>query len=63
MQAAEYVLALERRQSTIDSEDGLRPYVYEVGPRGLVARWRGSAPAWPLLDAVAGWVVVRPAPA
>jgi poly-gamma-glutamate synthesis protein (capsule biosynthesis protein) len=45
------VFTLERRRSTIDGEDGLRPYVYEVGPKGLVARWRGSALAWPLLDA------------
>ena len=47
----EFVFTLERRRSTIDGEDGLRPYVYEVGPKGLVARWRGSALAWPLLDA------------
>jgi poly-gamma-glutamate synthesis protein (capsule biosynthesis protein) len=25
--------------------------VYEVGTHGFVARWRGSALAWPLLDA------------
>jgi poly-gamma-glutamate synthesis protein (capsule biosynthesis protein) len=25
--------------------------VYEVGPHGFIARWRGSALAWPLLDA------------
>jgi hypothetical protein len=48
----EYVFTLERHQSPIDTEDGLRPYIYEVGPKGLVARWRGSALAWPLLDAV-----------
>ena len=47
----DYVFTLERRRSTIDGEDGLRPYVYEAGPKGLVARWRGSALAWPLLDA------------
>ena len=50
-QGPDYVFTLERRRSTIDGEDGLRPYVYEVGPQGLVARWRGSALAWPLLDA------------
>jgi poly-gamma-glutamate synthesis protein (capsule biosynthesis protein) len=50
-QGPDYVLTLERRRSTIDGEDGVRPYVYEVGPKGLVARWRGSALAWPLLDA------------
>jgi len=31
---------------------GVPPYVYAVGRRGLVAKWRGSALAWPLLDAV-----------
>ena len=45
------LLALERHPSPIDGERGVRPYVYEVGPRGLVARWRGSALAWPLVDA------------
>jgi hypothetical protein len=30
---------------------GLRPYIYELGANGLIARWRGSALAWPLLDA------------
>ena len=29
----------------------MRPYVYEVRAGGLLARWRGSALAWPLLDA------------
>ena len=45
------LLTLERHPSSMDSEDGPRPYVYEVTPHGLVARWRGSALAWPLLDA------------
>ncbi len=45
------LLTLERHPSTIDDEDGPRPYVYEVTAHGLVARWRGSALAWPLLDA------------
>jgi len=45
------LFALERYYSSIDGEDGPRPYVYEVRPNGLVARWRGSALAWPLLDA------------
>ena len=52
LQGPDYLFTLERRRSTIDGEDGLRPYVYEAGPKGLVARWRGSALAWPLLDAV-----------
>ena len=45
------LFTLEQRYSSIDREDGVRPYVYEVRPTGLVARWRGSALAWPLLDA------------
>jgi poly-gamma-glutamate synthesis protein (capsule biosynthesis protein) len=46
------LVSLERHPSSIDNELGLRPYVYAVGPGGLVARWRGSALAWPLLDAI-----------
>ncbi|HTC92662.1 MAG TPA: CapA family protein [Terriglobales bacterium] len=46
------VFALERHHSPLDQEDGVRPYVYAIGRRGLVAKWRGSALAWPLLDAV-----------
>jgi poly-gamma-glutamate synthesis protein (capsule biosynthesis protein) len=45
------LLSLERHASPIDSERDPRPYVYEVGPHGFIARWRGSALAWPLLDA------------
>jgi hypothetical protein len=45
------LVTLERHRSSMDSEDGPRPYVYDVTPRGLIARWRGSALAWPLLDA------------
>jgi len=48
---AELLLTLERHFSPIDAEDGVRPYVYEVQSSGLVARWRGSALAWPLRDA------------
>jgi hypothetical protein len=29
-----------------------RPTVYEPGLRGLIAKWRGPALEWPLLDAV-----------
>ncbi len=51
--ASEPVLfAIERHPSSIDNETSPRPYVYAVGPSGLVARWRGSALAWPLIDAV-----------
>jgi len=46
------LFTLERQLSPIDEEDGPRPYVYEVTAHGLVARWRGSALAWPLLDAM-----------
>jgi len=45
------LLSLEKHASPIDSEPDPRPYVYEVGPHGFIARWRGSALAWPLLDA------------
>ncbi len=45
------LFTVERHMSPIDDEDGPRPYVYDVTPHGLVARWRGSALAWPLLDA------------
>jgi poly-gamma-glutamate synthesis protein (capsule biosynthesis protein) len=48
---SEYLFTLEEHPSSIDGEDGVRPYVYEVLSGGLVARWRGSALAWPLLDA------------
>jgi poly-gamma-glutamate synthesis protein (capsule biosynthesis protein) len=52
MSAEPLLLSLERHTSSIDDEVGLRPYVYAVGPHGLIARWRGSALAWPLIDAV-----------
>ncbi|HYM61833.1 MAG TPA: CapA family protein [Thermoanaerobaculia bacterium] len=47
------LLTIERHASPLDHEEGLRPYVYAIGSRGLIAKWRGSALAWPLLDAVA----------
>jgi poly-gamma-glutamate synthesis protein (capsule biosynthesis protein) len=47
----EYIFTLEEHSSPIDGEQGVRPYVYEALAGGLVARWRGSALAWPLLDA------------
>ena len=47
----EYLFTLEQHSSSIDGEEGVRPYVYEARAGGLVARWRGSALAWPLLDA------------
>jgi hypothetical protein len=53
METEPLLLSLERHPSSIDNEVGLRPYVYAIGPHGLIARWRGSALAWPLVDAVA----------
>jgi hypothetical protein len=46
------LLALERHPSPMDGEVAIRPHVYGVGDHGLVARWRGTALAWPLIDAV-----------
>jgi poly-gamma-glutamate synthesis protein (capsule biosynthesis protein) len=46
------LLALERHPSAIDGELALRPVVYAATAHGLVAKWRGTALAWPLLDAV-----------
>ncbi len=51
-QGSEYLLTLERHFSPMDGEEGLRPCVYDVRPEGLVPKWRGTALAWPLLDAV-----------
>lgn len=49
---AELLFALERHHSSMDGELALRPHVYEVSDRGIVARWRGTTLAWPLIDAV-----------
>ncbi len=49
---ARSLLALERHPSGMDDTIALRPHVYDVGDRGLIARWRGTALAWPLIDAV-----------
>ena len=48
----EYLLMLEKHFSNLDGEISLRPYVYQVDITGLIPRWRGSALAWPLLDAL-----------
>jgi poly-gamma-glutamate synthesis protein (capsule biosynthesis protein) len=50
--AGEFLFTLERHYSTLDGEEGLRPCVYEVRPEGISPRWRGTALAWPLVDAV-----------
>ena len=47
----EFLVTLEKHYSNMDDEVGVRPYVYSVEMNGLVSRWRGSALAWPLLDA------------
>jgi poly-gamma-glutamate synthesis protein (capsule biosynthesis protein) len=46
----EYLFTLEQHHSSIDQEMGPRPYVYDITSHGLVAKWRGSALAWPLID-------------
>jgi poly-gamma-glutamate synthesis protein (capsule biosynthesis protein) len=46
----DFLFTLENHRSSIDQEASPRPYVYEVTPHGLVAKWRGSALAWPLVD-------------
>ena len=48
---ARYLFTLERHYSPLDGEEGLRPCVYEAGRDALIPRWRGSALAWPLVDA------------
>ncbi len=45
-----WLLTLQMQTSAIDNETAPRPYVYTLGPHGLIAKWRGSALAWPLLD-------------
>lgn len=47
----EYLFALEKHYSSLDSEMNVRPYVYSIDNQGLIARWRGSALAFPLIDA------------
>jgi poly-gamma-glutamate synthesis protein (capsule biosynthesis protein) len=47
----EYIVALQNYYSTIDKEINLRPYVYSVTSQGMNAQWRGSALAYPLIDA------------
>jgi len=47
----EYLFTLEKHFSSLDHTYSLRPYVYSIGKIGIYARWRGSALAWPLIDA------------
>jgi len=46
----EVLITLENHYSTIDNEIAPRPYVYKVTKNGLIALWRGSALAWPIID-------------
>ena len=46
------LFTLEEHYSPLDKEHSPRPYVYDVGAEMLAAKWRGSALAWPLIDAV-----------
>ncbi|MGZ3743723.1 MAG: CapA family protein [Pseudobdellovibrionaceae bacterium] len=46
----DFLFTLETHTSSIDQEASPRPYVYEVTSHGLIAKWRGSALAWPLVD-------------
>jgi Putative enzyme of poly-gamma-glutamate biosynthesis (capsule formation) len=47
----EHLFTLEKHYSTIDNETDIRPYVYGTDIKGIHAIWRGSALAWPLVDA------------
>jgi hypothetical protein len=47
----DHLFSLESYYSTIDKEINIRPYVYKIDKTGITARWRGSALAWPMLDA------------
>lgn len=48
----EYLFTLETHYSSLDKETTIRPYVYATDDKGIYAKWRGSALAWPLLDAI-----------
>ncbi len=46
------LLVLEDHASDLDGRVAPRPYVYAVRASGLLAQWRGTALAYPLIDAV-----------
>ena len=48
----EFLFTLETHYSPLDKEFAVRPCVYDVRPEGLVSKWRGTALAFPLKDAV-----------
>ena len=47
----EFLFTLEKYYSDLDHRIDLRPHVYRADGNGLYARWRGSALAWPIIDA------------
>lgn len=47
----EHLFSLETYYSSLDKEINIRPYVYSIDNKGITARWRGSALAWPIIDA------------
>ena len=47
----EFLFVLEKHFSSLDAEMNVRPYIYSLDNSGLNAKWRGSALAWPLIDA------------
>ena len=47
----DYLFTLEPHRSSMDGEEALRPCVYDVRPEGFIPKWRGTALAWPLVDA------------
>jgi hypothetical protein len=47
----EFLFMLKTFYSTLDNEINIRPYIYSIDEFGLNAKWRGSALAWPLIDA------------
>lgn len=47
----EHIFSLETYYSSLDKEINIRPYVYSIDNKGITARWRGSALAWPIFDA------------
>ena len=47
----EHLFSLETYYSSLDKESNIRPYVYSIDNKGITARWRGSALAWPIIDA------------
>jgi hypothetical protein len=47
----DHLFSLETYYSSLDKEITIRPYVYSIDKKGITARWRGSALAWPIIDA------------